>query len=386
MTAIVGGDLRASCSPMPSSRAACRAGSAPALMTFSGVASNFAGVPLAFAFLVTLGRARARHALLLKHFGYQHLRAGFNLYSKLGPEIVYLYFQFPLMVLIIAPAIDGLKREWREASENLGATHLPVLAPCRPADPVPTLLGTMILLFGNAFGAKATAYALTGGSLNIVTVLITPPDPRRRAAQRQSRLRAGVRHDRRSRAGDRRLHLAPAPSGAVAAMKRRRRHRPGGSSSSSARLYFFLPLLGDLRVLARSRCGPSRAPQSFDCLRRASSTSPQFCDELRLFVRRSASSRSSSASACWCRPPTGSGCACRGCGRSSSSSRCCRWSSRRSSSSSAASSMYSQPPLPLTHTDIGSNVLLVVGYVDPVAALHVPRRRHRPARDRRADA
>ena len=73
-------------------------------------------------------------------------------------EIVYLYFQFPLMVLIMAPAIDGLKKEWREASENMGATTfqywryvaLPIL--------MPTLLGTMILLFGNAFGAQATAY------------------------------------------------------------------------------------------------------------------------------------------------------------------------------------------------------------------------------------
>jgi putative spermidine/putrescine transport system permease protein len=83
-----------------------------------------------------------------------------------------MYFQFPLMVLIIAPALDGLRREWREASENLGATRaqywryvaLPIL--------LPTLLGTMILLFGNAFGAHATAFALTGGTYNLVTILI----------------------------------------------------------------------------------------------------------------------------------------------------------------------------------------------------------------------
>jgi putative spermidine/putrescine transport system permease protein len=77
------------------------------------------------------------------------------------------------MVLIMAPAIDGLKKEWREASENMGATTfqywrhvaLPIL--------MPTLLGTMILLFGNAFGAQATAFQLTGGQINIVTMLIT---------------------------------------------------------------------------------------------------------------------------------------------------------------------------------------------------------------------
>src|SRR5262249_7242811 len=36
----------------------------------------------------------------------------------------------------------------------------------------PALLGTMILLFGNAFGAYATAFALTGGALNLVPIQI----------------------------------------------------------------------------------------------------------------------------------------------------------------------------------------------------------------------
>jgi putative spermidine/putrescine transport system permease protein len=85
---------------------------------------------------------------------------------------VYLYFQFPLMVLIIAPAIDGLKPEWREAAENMGATGfqywrrvgLPILTP--------TLLGSMILLFGNSFGAQATAYQLTAGQVPLVPLAI----------------------------------------------------------------------------------------------------------------------------------------------------------------------------------------------------------------------
>ena len=143
-----------------------------ALMTFSGVASNFAGVPLALAFTFTLGRLGFM-TLFLQAIGLDIYGAGFTLYSKLAIEIVYLYFQFPLMVLIMAPAIDGLKKEWREASENMGATTfqywrhvaLPIL--------MPTLLGTMILLFGNAFGAQATAFQLTGGQINIVTMLIT---------------------------------------------------------------------------------------------------------------------------------------------------------------------------------------------------------------------
>lgn len=143
-----------------------------ALVTFSGVASNFAGVPLAFAFIATLGRVGFVTVLLRDLFGIQLYQYGFNLYSFWGLSVTYMYFQFPLMVLIIAPALDGLRREWREAAENLGASGwqywryvaLPIL--------LPTLLGTMILLFGNAFGAYATAYGLTGGSLNLVPLLI----------------------------------------------------------------------------------------------------------------------------------------------------------------------------------------------------------------------
>jgi putative spermidine/putrescine transport system permease protein len=142
------------------------------LMTFSGVASNFAGVPLAFAFIATLGRTGMITALLNSLLGLNIYQNGFSLYTFWGLSLTYMYFQFPLMVLVIAPAIDGLRGEWREASENLGATTwqywryvaLPIL--------LPSLLGATILLFGNAFGAYATAYALTGGSLNLITILI----------------------------------------------------------------------------------------------------------------------------------------------------------------------------------------------------------------------
>lgn len=142
------------------------------LMTFSGVASNFAGVPLAFAFVSTMGRTGFVTALLNNVLGFRIYDAGFSLYSFWGLAVTYLYFQFPLMVLVMAPALDGLKREWREASENMGATGwqywryvaLPIL--------LPSLLGTMILLFGNAFGAYATAYALTGSTMYLVTIQI----------------------------------------------------------------------------------------------------------------------------------------------------------------------------------------------------------------------
>ena len=144
----------------------------PMLMTFSGVASNFAGLPLAFAFLATLGRTGLVTVLLVKYFGFNIYSTGFNLLSFVGLTLTYLYFQLPLMVLIITPALDGLKREWREASEILGASRLQYWR--HVALPIlwPSILGTTLLLFANSFGAVATAYALTGSSLNIVTILL----------------------------------------------------------------------------------------------------------------------------------------------------------------------------------------------------------------------
>jgi putative spermidine/putrescine transport system permease protein len=144
----------------------------PTMMTFSGVASNFAGIPLAFAFIATLGRVGLVTVLLNKYLGFNLYSTGFNLLSFGGLTLTYLYFQIPLMVLILTPALDGLKREWREASAILGASGwqywryiaLPILWP--------SLLGTTLLLFANSFGAVATAYGLTGSSLNIVTILL----------------------------------------------------------------------------------------------------------------------------------------------------------------------------------------------------------------------
>ncbi|MEP6812796.1 MAG: ABC transporter permease subunit [Actinomycetota bacterium] len=141
------------------------------LTTFSGVAANFGGIPLAFAFIATVGPLGLVTAFLRNH-GYDVQAHGLTLFSKVGVEVAYMYFQLPLMILVIAPAIDGLRKEWREAASNLGAAQwqfwryvgLPVL--------MPSILGAVILLFGNAFAAYATAYSLTSGSVNIVPILI----------------------------------------------------------------------------------------------------------------------------------------------------------------------------------------------------------------------
>jgi putative spermidine/putrescine transport system permease protein len=141
--------------------------------TFSGVAANFGGIPLAFAFIATLGTIGIVTQLLESVFGFNLYQHGFAIWSRRGVELVYLYFQIPLMFLVIAPAIDGLRAEWSEASSNLGASRwqywrhigMPVL--------MPSILGAVILLFGNSFAAYATAYSLTSGTgLSLVPILI----------------------------------------------------------------------------------------------------------------------------------------------------------------------------------------------------------------------
>jgi putative spermidine/putrescine transport system permease protein len=152
------------------------------VMTFSGLAANFGGVPLAFAFIATIGRTGFITAIL-KNICFSRSSGvqvcplniyenGFTLYSVLGLTLAYIFFEFPLMVLIITPALEGLKRDWREASDNLGANSWQYWRYI--AFPIiwPSFLGAGLLLFGSAFGAYATAQALTGGSIYLVTILI----------------------------------------------------------------------------------------------------------------------------------------------------------------------------------------------------------------------
>jgi putative spermidine/putrescine transport system permease protein len=141
------------------------------LITFSGVAANFAGIPLAFAFIATLGTIGIL-TQFLAGLGLDLYGHGFTVFSKTGVELAYLYFQIPLMILVIAPAIDGLRREWREASANLGATSLQFWRYIGVPILTPSLLGASVLLFGNSFAAYATAYGLTAGGVNIVPITI----------------------------------------------------------------------------------------------------------------------------------------------------------------------------------------------------------------------
>jgi putative spermidine/putrescine transport system permease protein len=140
------------------------------LTALSDVTTNFGGAPLAFAFIITLGSTGVI-TLIVKAIGI-NLYPEFRIYSISGLAIAYLYFQLPLMILLIIPSLLGLKQEWWEAAIGLGAGSfqfwlqigLPILAPA--------LLSSFLLLFANSFGAYATAWTLTGPDVNLVTVQI----------------------------------------------------------------------------------------------------------------------------------------------------------------------------------------------------------------------
>lgn len=139
--------------------------------TACGVLANTGGVPLAFAFIATIGNAGiVTH--VLADIGFDPYYHGFSLYSFTGLVIVYLYFLLPLVVLLMLPPVEALRREWREAAATLGAdtrtywqkVGLPVLTP--------PFIATLMVLFMDAFAAYATADALTTGAIPLVPLQI----------------------------------------------------------------------------------------------------------------------------------------------------------------------------------------------------------------------
>jgi putative spermidine/putrescine transport system permease protein len=140
------------------------------LLMLSNMTSNFAGVPLAFAYIILLGN-NGVFTLLFKQWGWS-IFADFNLYSWTGLILVYVYFQVPLALLLLYPSFYGIRDQWKEAASLLGASNwqfwktigLPILTPA--------IFGTLGILFANAMGAYATAYALVGGNYNLLAIRI----------------------------------------------------------------------------------------------------------------------------------------------------------------------------------------------------------------------
>lgn len=133
--------------------------------------SNFSGIPLAFAYIIMLGNVGV-FVVIGKQFGWSSL-SSFNIYSLTGLLLCYVYFQIPLATLLLAPAFEGLKNEWREAVELLGGRHLDYWLRVGLPNLLPSLLGTFSVLFANAVAAYATAYALMQNSFSLLPIRIS---------------------------------------------------------------------------------------------------------------------------------------------------------------------------------------------------------------------
>ena len=142
-----------------------------ALTTLASISSNAGGISLGFAFITILGSA-GMITILLRTFGLD-LLSFFSIYSVIGLIVVYLYFQVPLMIVLMLPAFAGLRRDWAEASDSLGGDSrdfwrrigIPVL--------MPSVVAGTVLLFVSSMGAYATAQALIGSRINLMTIQIS---------------------------------------------------------------------------------------------------------------------------------------------------------------------------------------------------------------------
>jgi len=139
-------------------------------MTILNMVSNFAGIPLAFAYMILLGNAGII-VQLGRTMGWDAL-ANYNLYTSNGLAMVYVYFQIPLSTLLLIPAFNAVRKEWKEAAMLLGSgstgfwlkVGIPVL--------MPSILDTFSILFANALAAYATVYAIMMNSISLLPIQI----------------------------------------------------------------------------------------------------------------------------------------------------------------------------------------------------------------------
>lgn len=142
-----------------------------AFLTVLNMTSNFAGVPLAFAYMIILGNS----GVLIqfgKVYGWDFL-ANFDLYTSLGLTSIYIYFQIPLSTLLLIPAFTGVRKEWQEANQLLGGRSASFWLKVGVPVLLPSILGTLSVLFANALAAYATAYALLMNNYSLLPIAVS---------------------------------------------------------------------------------------------------------------------------------------------------------------------------------------------------------------------
>ncbi|MGE7841747.1 ABC transporter permease [Lysinibacillus sp. NPDC093712] len=140
------------------------------ILIITNLTSNFSGIPLAFAFIVLLGNS-GLFTLLFEKWEIGAL-SSFSLYSWSGLLLIYIYFQLPLALMLLYPIYDGIQQQWKEAAALLGASTFQFWIKIGIPVMLPGIVGTFSVLFANAMGAYASAYALTSSNYNLVAIRI----------------------------------------------------------------------------------------------------------------------------------------------------------------------------------------------------------------------
>ncbi|MBC2579440.1 ABC transporter permease subunit [Clostridium sp. DJ247] len=142
------------------------------LITVINITTNFSGVPLAFAFIILLGSNGLFTILLKNKLNLDIYSHGFNLFSWSGITLTYIYFEIPLAIMLMYPAIYGIKDDIKEAAMTLGASNFTFWLKIGIPTLMPSLLGSFCILFANSLGAYATAYALVNANKNLLSITI----------------------------------------------------------------------------------------------------------------------------------------------------------------------------------------------------------------------
>jgi putative spermidine/putrescine transport system permease protein len=130
-------------------------------------------VPLAFAIIASYGRPPGGVLTTwLKDIGIDLYSHGFSIETMFGVGLAYTFFQVPMMVILITPALEGLRPQWQEAAENLGASKFEYMRHVAVPVMAPAFIGSLLILFGNAFSAYATVLALVGAAIPLLPAAI----------------------------------------------------------------------------------------------------------------------------------------------------------------------------------------------------------------------
>ncbi|MGL4523701.1 MAG: ABC transporter permease [Bacilli bacterium] len=141
------------------------------VLSLANMTSNFSGIPLAFAFIIMLGNSGI-FVLLGKLMDWGPL-ANFDLFSWTGLAMLYIYFQIPLGAMLLYPTFYGIRTEWKQSAALLGATRIQFWSSIGLPSIAPGIAGVFTILFANAMGAYASAFALVGSSFNLLPIQIS---------------------------------------------------------------------------------------------------------------------------------------------------------------------------------------------------------------------